>query len=216
MDGMHNYEEMTHRFDPLQLLVKALALKGLYYPGVLAPALDRTQRINRGGSYSDMPKNSPRYPRGYTKTGTEIRKMGANGRVYFMPVILWSSKGRLELPAAAISIKGKKTIIETPLTGRRGSVKELISIDDYDINMHGVILSNDNNYPEEIVQKFRDLYEQNEAIKLVCALSDLVLHPDDRIVIKTIDYPEVGHVENAQVINLTAVTDSSIDLIIEE
>lgn len=215
MDNEHKYENMTHRFDPLQLLVKALAAKGLYYPGMWIPGLDKTQKIHRAQSYGNMPENSPRYPRVYTKTGTEIRKMGANGMVYFMPVILWSSKGRLELPAAAISIKGKKTIIETPLTGRRGSVKELISIDDYEINMHGVIMSEDSNYPEESVQQFRDLYEQNEAIKLICAVSDLVLQPDDKIVIKSIDYPEVGHVENAQIISMTAVTDSSIDLIIE-
>lgn len=210
---MSKYENMPHRFDPLALLVKTLALKGLYYPGAWIPMLDKTPKIHRGDNYNQMPEDSSIKMR--TAAGTEIRKTNAKGRVYFMPVIIESSLGKLELPAAAISIKGKKTIIETPLTGRRGSVKELISVDDYEITMHGVIMSDDENYPEQIVQQFRDLYEQNEAVKLICALSSLVLQLDDRVVIKTIDYPEVGAVENAQIINLTAVTDSSIDLIIE-
>ncbi|MEG2495676.1 MAG: DUF6046 domain-containing protein, partial [Mucinivorans sp.] len=184
-----NYDNMSHRFDPLALLVKALALKGLYYPGIWIPTLDKTGKIHTEESYNRMPQANT--PRMRTLTGTEIRKTNAQGRVYFMPVELDTSLGKIELPAAAISIKGKKTIVETALTGRRGSVKELISVDDYEINLHGVIVSGDANYPEEMVQQFRDVFELNESIKLICALSDLVLQPDDRIVIKTIDWPEV-------------------------
>lgn len=213
MSNRGNYENMPHRFDPLALLVKALALKGLYYPGIWIPTLDKTDGLHRGDNFNRMQQGD--VPRMRTMTGTAIRKTNAQGRVYFMPVELDTSLGVIELPAAAISIKGKKTIVETALTGRRGSVKELISVDDYEINLHGVIWSEDDNYPEEQVQQFRDVFELNESIKLICALSDLVLQSDDRIVLKTVDYPAVGAVENAQVISFTAATDSSVELVIE-
>lgn len=214
MADNHIYSGMPHRFDPLQLLIKALSAKGVFYPGAFIPLLAPRAGLHRADDYDGMDAIGERQLRTHTKQGAPIRGQATDGRVYFMPVYLETSTFATELPAAAISIRGKKTIIETPLTGRRGSVKELVSVDDYEINLHGVIVSSDGNYPEDEVQAFRDLYEQNEAIKLISALSDLVLQPDDRIVIKSVDYPAVGAVENAQVISFTAVTDSSIDLII--
>lgn len=216
MDTMRNrpiYNGMTHRFDPLRLLIRALSAKGLFYPGALIPSLFKGSHIHTARDYDAMGMAGEL--RMKTLSGTPIRKADAMGRVYFMPAYIETQSYSLEIPAAAISIKGKKNIVETPLTGRRGSVKELVSVDDYEITIHGVIMSDDENYPEETVQMFRDLYETNESVKLICALSDLVLQPDDRIVIKSIEWPAVGAVENAQVIKMTAVTDSSIDLIIE-
>lgn len=209
----HIYDGMPHRFDPLKLLTQALAAKGLFYPGALIPSLFKDSHIHTTRDRDAMPAAGEL--RMETLGGTPIRKADAMGRVYFMPVYIETKNYGIEIPAAAISIKGKKNIVETPLTGRRGSVKELVSVDDYEITIHGVIISDDENYPEESVQMFRDLYETNESVKLICALSELVLQPDDRIVIKSIEWPPVGAVENAQIIKMTAVTDSSIDLIIE-
>ncbi|MEG0499905.1 MAG: DUF6046 domain-containing protein, partial [Rikenellaceae bacterium] len=39
-----------------------------------------------------------------------------------------------EIPNAIISCTGKKTIVETPMVGRKGAVKELINVDDYEIS----------------------------------------------------------------------------------
>lgn len=207
------YDGMTHRFDPLRLLIRALSAKGLFYPGALVPSLFKGDRLHTARDYDAMGMAGEL--RTETLGGTPIRKVDAMGRVYFMPAYIETQSYGIEIPAAAISIKGKKNIVETPLTGRRGSVKELVSVDDYEITIHGVIMSDDENYPEDTIQLFRDLYETNESVKLICALSDLVLQSDDRIVIKSIEWPPVGTVENAQIIKMTAVTDSSIDLIIE-
>lgn len=239
MDNTHKYDGLQHRLNPVALLARILAVKGAFYPGAFIPFINPKDGVTKVGSgYYDM------YTDGLTfksdeagdlieefekqelnftigDRGTPLRKwdktsgMSAFMTYYFMPVFLKTSAGKLELPIATISIKGKKTIIETPLTGRRGSVKELISVNDYEISLHGVIVGADGNYPEAEIKKFSDLYELNESITLISGLSDLVLKPDDKIVIKSIDYPEVGHVENAQIISMTAVTDSSIDLIIK-
>ena len=214
----NKYDAMPHRFDALKILTNLLSLKGGFYPGIFAPGLNPINQTNEGGFYNPTESEweSLNYMQAHTANGTPIRKSDANGRVYFMPVWIKSTLGELEIPAAAISITGKKNIVSTPLVGRRGTVKELISVGDYEINIKGVIMGKDQfTYPEEGVQQFRDLFELNQSVELISALSDLTLHPDDRIVIKSISYPEVGAVENAQLITITAETDSGIELIID-
>lgn len=228
MDNTRKYSGLQHRLNPVALLARILAVKGSFYPGAFIPFITPKDGVTqvRGSYYSrfanifdaagDLIEEPDDLNLKFMQGGTPIRCFNDNmDGYYFMPVWLITSAGKLELPIATISIKGKKTIIETPLTGRRGSVKELISVNDYEISLHGVIVGADGNYPEAEIKKFSDLYELNESITLISGLSDLVLKPDDKIVIKSIDYPEVGHVENAQIISMTAVTDSSIDLIIK-
>lgn len=233
MDNTRKYDGLQHRMNPVALLARILSLKGTFYPGALIPfispkngvtVVDKNYYSYRNmASELDAAGDTIEYLDQQSKLKTQVGNRGTPirywdeglERYYFMPVYLETSAGKLELPIATISIKGKKTIVEIPLTGRRGSVKELISVDDYEISLHGVIVGADGNYPEAEIKKFSDLYELNESITLISGLSDLVLKPDDKIVIKSIDYPEVGHVENAQIISMTAVTDSSIDLIIK-
>jgi hypothetical protein len=67
------------------------------------------------------------------------------GREIFMPVKLndyW-----LHLPV--ISISSKKVIVSTALVERKGTVKELISTEDYMITIKGIIIRPDNNFPEQ-------------------------------------------------------------------
>ncbi len=76
--------------------------------------------------------------------GTRLRQYIDKGRWFFMPVSFkynsTNTNGEvvrrvLELPDAIISITGKKTIVETAMVERKGTVKELISVDDYDITI---------------------------------------------------------------------------------
>lgn len=234
MDNKLKYDDMPHRFNAVDLLTKVLSLKGTFYPGAMVPFLSynngvtvvnglyytlRAPEIDASGELVRQIERQAQLKLEVGTRGTPLRARDELlGRHYFMPVYLKSSldtKEKLELPIATISIKGKKTIVETPLTGRRGSVKELISVDDYEISLHGVIMGADGNYPEDEIRKFAERYELNESMELISGLSDIVLKQDDRIVIKSIDFPEVGRFENMQVISMTAVTDSSIDLVIK-
>lgn len=228
MDNTRKYSGLQHRMNPVAMLARILSLKGAFYPGAFVPFIspkDGVAQVSEGyysrfdgvfDKMGDLIEGPAEQNLRFMSGGTPIRCFNDNmDGYYFMPVYLKTSVGKLELPIATLSIKGKKTIVETPLTGRRGSVKELISVDDYEISLHGVIVGADGNYPEDQIKQFSELYELNESITLISGLSDLVLKKDDRIVIKSIDYPEIGHVENAQIISMTAVTDSSIDLIIK-
>src|SRR4051794_6477457 len=63
----------------------------------------------------------------------------AVGREFFLPATL---EGIL-IPFAVISIVTKKTLVETPLPERGGSVTEMISIDDFAINIKGILITED-------------------------------------------------------------------------
>lgn len=198
---------MTHRYDIQKMLLDAVGYRGAFYPGVInAPK----GQIDKGGSYNVSSHRAE--PKMKTSTGSPLRAAGVRmGSLYFMPVMI----GDIEMPNAVISITGKKTIIETPMVGRAGSVKELISIDDYEINLTGVLIGKNREYPEDLVASMRDLWKRNQSVKLISALTDLVMENNDKVVIKTIDFPAVGAIEGAQVVKLTATSDIPFELEIE-
>lgn len=144
-------------------------------------------------------------------TGAPLRKL-KKGIWYFMPVAFTHKGKRWEFDEAVVSISGKKTIVETPMVGRKGSVKELISIDDYDIKLVAVLENANGDYPEQEVQDLVRLWEINEAIKMSCALTDYFLKEDDSVVIKTIEPIMMEAQEDMQAFNMTLVSDSPFEL----
>lgn len=207
----HRYGKMRHVFDPVRFLLDTARLRAKIYPRMLQD--ERTPYSAHPSGYDAMPE-AP-VLRTETDGGTPIRKRDAFGRWYFMPVLVRSSLGELEFPCAVISVTGRKRIVETPLVGRRGSVVELVGADSYEIDLSAALIGSDGNYPEAQVQQMRDLYELNESVELVSALTDLVFEREDRVVFKSVEFPAVGAVENVQVVKMTARTDAAIELILE-
>ena len=122
------------------------------------------------------------------------------------------------LPYPVISINSKKTIVETPLTERRGSVKELIGIKDYEITIKGFIIGRTNEFPEEEVTRLRTIYELNSAISIQCPLTDIfLLRPDrsgsDQVVITDLKFPAVTGIKNVRPYELSFVSDEPFNLI---
>ncbi len=205
---------MKHKYNIANLLLSTLAYKGVIYPGIFSGRLDRNVRVQTGIDYNNIP-DAPALER-YTSGGAPVRIEDHLGRLYFMPVYIAVDGATIEIPHAVISFTGKKTIVETPLTGRNSSVKELISTDDYEISITGVIESKDHrNYPEVEVKQMSQLFERNEAVELICALGDLLLGENTMIVLKSCRFPAVETVEYAQVVELTAVSDRPFELEIE-
>jgi Domain of unknown function (DUF6046) len=149
------------------------------------------------------------------------------GQEYFMPVTLIypdnsnSSAGALKswgLPYPVISISSRKTIIETALTERRGTVKELVNIQDYEIVIKGFIISQGNDFPENEVTTLRSIYEQNGAISIQCPLTDIfLLRPDrsgsDQVVITELKLPVVKGIKNVKPYELHMISDEPFNLI---
>lgn len=165
------------------------------------------------------PKFKPRYDgpaaneRESSNLGSTLRKRDANGRWYFMPVVLVYKGKEYEMPNSLISIHGKKHIVSTPMVGRKGTVKELISMEDYEIRIQGVALDTD--WPDDQLAAIKEIYSVNESVQLKCALTDIFMEEDDMVVIKSIDIPEMRGVEHAQTYSLDLETDRSFELIME-
>lgn len=195
-------------------MLSALAYKGTIYPGIFSGRLDKNVRVQTGTDYENIPVAPPLER--YTSGGAPVRAEDRLGQLYFMPVYIAVDGTTIEIPHAVVSFTSKKTIVETPLVGRNGSVKELISTDDYEISITGVIESKDRrNYPEAEVKQLEQLYERNEAVELICALGDMLLGDNTMVVIKSCRFPAVKAVEYTQVVEFTAVSDQPFELEIE-
>ena len=152
------------------------------------------------------------------------------GVEYFMPVTLTYSDTNAEtessptllkkwnLPFPVASITSRKTIVETSLTERRGTVKELINIQDYEIVIKGFIIGNNDEFPENDVTALRTIYEQNTALSIQCPLTDtFLLRPDrsgsDQVVIQAIKFPAITGVKNVRAYELHMLSDEPFNLI---
>ena len=196
------------KFSVKDILLDVIGYKGLPYPGAWLPTVNRSKSgedFEYDGEYADENTSS--------NLGSVLRKKDAQGRYYFMPVV-FEHKGReYEIPNAVISFTGKKSIVETAMVGRKGSVKELISIDDYEISIQGIALAGD--FPEDALSELNELYNINEAVILKCALTDIFLADEDRVVIKSMDISDMKGQESFLVFKMDLVTDCGFELTIE-
>ena len=107
--------------------------------------------------------------------------------------------GEWYLPYAALSVSGNAGYIKTPLNQRKGTVKELYSIDDYVITVKGFFIDKQTRtFPESDITNLKKLYEAGTSFKLDNALTNIFLEdanlpPDQqyRVIIDRFDMPEV-------------------------
>lgn len=196
------------RFNLSDMLLSVLGYKGLPYPGGFIP--DAPGKYKADGYEYPGEQASEKTSSDF---GSTLRKKDAQGRWYFMPIVLEHKGTEYEIQNAVISIRGKKSIVETAMVGRKGTVKELISVDDYEIRIAGVCLDVD--FPDQQINALNELYNINESVTLKCALTDIFLDEEDKVVIKSIDFAEMKGCETAQVFTMELVTDRSFELILE-
>lgn len=196
------------QFNLGDMLLNVIGYKGLPYPGGFIP--DAPGKYKADGYEYPGEQASEKTSSDF---GSTLRKKDAQGRWDFMPIALEHKGTEYEIPNAVISIRGKKSIVETAMVGRKGTVKELISVDDYEIRIAGVCLDVD--FPDQQINALNELYNINESVTLKCALTDIFLDEEDKVVIKSIDFAEMKGCETAQVFTMELVTDRSFELILE-
>jgi len=172
-----------------------------YQPGSFAE--DRI--IEAGGQsgavlkYPQMQKNLFGVPMFLPVT---FSKFGANrDKTWTLPI------------APLVSISGRKHIEETVLTGSstRGSVKELISTLDYDVNIKGVLMNNESNdLPETDLELLYELYESKGAVGIECRLTTIFNVTE--VVIHNIELPEMEGVQHVQVFELRCTSDEDFTM----
>lgn len=146
----------------------------------------------------------------------------AQDREHFLPVYI----NKMLLPFAVVGIQPKKTIVETPMPERGGSVIEIISVENYAINIKGILISDDNNFPEKEIMELEKLFKINASVELRSAITDIWLRggtkEDEKlndqlhqVVIKEIPLPPVAGVEHARPFEIVCVSDMIFTLEIE-
>ncbi len=180
--------------------------------------LDVTKIISEiwGGSYIGRPfpnADEAQSPDERSPINDGLNHNGTNGVYYMMPTQLNGWQLPLE---PLIAISASKKIVKTSLAGntRRGSVKEIINTNDYVITLRGVIINEvSNDYPFDDVERLRELYEVNEAVTIVNALTKILAI--ENVVITGLKLPEmIGH-PNAQAYELDMISDEDFVLIQE-
>jgi hypothetical protein len=150
--------------------------------------------------------------------GVSLYAVNGLYREVFMPVWLSEkdtySKTYL-IPNTTISITSKKNVVITPLVNRDGSVKEEISIDDWDINIKGVIVSKGFDYPDTEVQTLIDWYQKRVALNIQNAKTAMCLGETEKVIIMDLSLPEVKGFENTQPFELKLVSDTPFSLYID-
>lgn len=137
-----------------------------------------------------------------------------SGVEFFLPVTI----NGLLIPFAVIGMTWKKTIVSTPMPERGGSVKELISIDDYDFNVKGIVMGLDGNYPEFQVSGMHNLFKINSSVIMRSVLSDIVLNGinDHKVIIRDIKWPAVAGIEHAKPFEMVLESDMILELELNE
>jgi hypothetical protein len=135
------------------------------------------------------------------------------GAYYFLPAFLdFQDDSDYSIPFPIIRIQSQKRIIETPLTERKGTVVELVNQESWKIYIKGFIISKDGNFPEQEILKMKEVYELNTALRLRCALTDLFLTADDRVTIKSINFPEVKGIQHVKPYEMELISVNIFDL----
>lgn len=132
----------------------------------------------------------------------------ALGRPEFLPATLEN----ITLPNSLVTITGRKTIVETPMVGADGTVKEIINIQDYSIKIICTEIYPDNTWPESTLHTINRLYRENRTLTLQCPLTDIFLQAKDNAVITGITLPDMMGIENAQVFEINLISDSYFEL----
>jgi hypothetical protein len=118
-----------------------------------------------------------------------------------------------------ISVTCKNLIVKRNIaktnedTIRRGSVKELWSQDDYEINIAGVVIGNSNRLPENNLRTIKNLCEARQALNIRSRL--LALFGIFRITIEDFSFPFTKGLEN-QMYTIKAYSDDKFDLLVKD
>lgn len=132
--------------------------------------------------------------------------------------VLSLANGSLYLPYTVVRATCKKNIISTPLAERQGTVKELYSIDDWQISVKGFLIS-PTSWPEEDIARLNEFFKMAVPLKIENALTDVLLEnatrPEEqcRVVMESLEFLEVeGGKIRAQAFSMKLVSDSVFTL----
>lgn len=184
----------------------------------VVPANDASYGDGGGQVYLGVEKPDDKFtPRGRTLYETY------RGTEVWLPVTLRVAYGLafkpLYLPYSVVRATCKKNIISTPLAERQGTVKELYSVDDWQITVKGFLIATEHTWPEKEIEDLNEYYKKSHSLIIQNALTDVLLEnqsrPEEqcRVVMESLEFMEIeGGRIRAQAFSMKLVGDSVFTL----
>lgn len=145
---------------------------------------------------SGLQKNeSPRSSIHYSKKQIAFNKTGLYGQDIWHPVTFKTrykdEEVLLEIEACTIAINLVKTIVKTPVSERRGTVKEIFNVDDYKFTIRGFVIGKNRKFPEEKIESLKKIFETGTAVEMHGGYPEMFLDKSCRVVVSSLEFPEV-------------------------
>jgi hypothetical protein len=162
----------------------------------------------KANDFKDVPDVSGKHAQ-VSKTSHSLWKQTGN-KWEFMPVTLagialWNPKMR---------ITARKVMVETPMVERDGSVKEMIALDDYIINIRGVIKAQ-SQYPIDELEELAKMWKNKAVLPIESAKTAIFLSGQENVVITNMTLPEVNGKTESQEYEIECVSDIAFELELE-
>ena len=111
-----------------------------------------------------------------------------------------------------IDVSQQKQIIKTPIQGVNGTVKEYISMGDYQVKVRGALVDQSaQRYPQEQAQQLREFLEVEDSIGIASRFLNDVFEVQ-KLVIESFSFPQVEGFQNVQLFEFSAISDDPIEL----
>lgn len=169
-------------------------------------AIQKTQQGSEVPAYGMIPT---KVDNSVTVLGNSISKKNALGIEVFLPITLKVSETlKLTIDCCTIRVTGKKTIIRTPVSERKGSVKEQFNIEDYQFSVKGVLIGENQKFPDDQIIMLRKIFESDQPVKIENALAELFLDQSNQIAISEYEFQETeGRTLRHKAFTFTAESD---------
>lgn len=135
------------------------------------------------------------------------------GREIVCPVILNVGGVDYEFPYVIVGIENKAIMEVTPMVERGAAVIEEIGVEAWKISIKGFLINPLNEFPDEELEQLNTVWKKRETIRLKCALTDIFLEGDDRVVIADLKVPAKAKVIGVKDFTMELIQDGILDLI---
>ena len=207
---------MINTIDIKKIFAETWGYIGLPFPVTIIDRLSGTPQNYAAEKFDRFNANFKSYRKNISEKGVSIYT-SLRGIDVFMPV--WLSEQVRDaqeylLPNTVMSLSNKVNIVTTHLVNRNASVKEEISMDDWQIDIKGVIVGSDNNYPDHEVQMLTKWYKKGIALNIQNARTAICLGENEKVVMTNLKFPELRGFENTQPYEFSLISDVEFSLYI--
>ena len=156
--------------------------------------------FGRASYYIEPDSNiAPRGTIHYSNKNIKFNKIGAYGQDIWFPIELRGGKIEnnewtgiiLPIDICTISVNMATTVVSTPVVERKGTVNEIVNIDDYKITVRGFFIGKNRTVPEDQIRALIDIKESTMSPTMHGGYPEMFLDESCNVVFTELEFPEV-------------------------